>query len=365
MDSLENETCSDLLLGLANAGILLRKSKGGFSCKVPKSASVDASWLSDVTRRLTSYGYQLANNLAADEFVYPLAVNVDSDASVICLHPITGVLWEYREFLAKTPRNWSVFGIHAGAWYTGRAVPRTIKEMALEYSKRIVRTEFVRRPIVLYGFSSGGLIALEVAKCLRQRGVHVELVVFGDTKLSYVPTQQSVFAEDTFAWWMFLFHCLPPATVASSNRLKGRFKTMTDNERISFVMSLMGSDAQRALPFAATLEEGFRRFQKFRWSLQAYVGYEPGQYGGKAAYVSSRTSSPFSSLKLREALVGSVRQDVVAGMHMDVAGEVGSTRIWEIICKEVAESSLSLRNRRAADRRRFSFISMFTRWKRQ
>ena len=115
--------------------------------------------------------------------LHSLKTTNSNKTPVFCIHPAGGTVAVYEE-LARNMGDVPVYAIEypsqAGEMYS------SIKEMAKDYL-RIVSGKY-SGPLVLCGFSLGGLIALEMAKIACEQQKIVKVVSLLDTKLKAVET---------------------------------------------------------------------------------------------------------------------------------------------------------------------------------
>ncbi|QIS20129.1 amino acid adenylation domain-containing protein [Nocardia terpenica] len=99
---------------------------------------------------------------------------------LFCIHPFAGIGWCYfglvRELDAETP----VYALQARGLNGTDPLPASVAEMAADYIDQI-RTVQPEGPYRLLGWSSGGLIAQQVAAALTDSGAEVDLVVMLDS----------------------------------------------------------------------------------------------------------------------------------------------------------------------------------------
>jgi thioesterase domain-containing protein len=100
---------------------------------------------------------------------------------LFCIHDVAGLAGVYRQFAVALGAAYTVFGLQA-FWITGRRQPlQSVEAMARHYVEQI-NTVQPDGPCFLYGWSSGGLVAFEMARLIRARGRAVGVVALGDTR---------------------------------------------------------------------------------------------------------------------------------------------------------------------------------------
>uniref|UniRef100_UPI000B2B5F12 amino acid adenylation domain-containing protein n=1 Tax=Peterkaempfera griseoplana TaxID=66896 RepID=UPI000B2B5F12 len=97
-----------------------------------------------------------------------------------CVHPATGVAWGYSPLLRFMPAQHPLYGLQArGIDGSDVPLPGSIREMAAEYVQQI-RTVQPSGPYHLVGWSSGGVVAQEMAVQLQSAGEEVAALVMMD-----------------------------------------------------------------------------------------------------------------------------------------------------------------------------------------
>ncbi len=108
----------------------------------------------------------------------PPAAAVDSGAFIL-VHPVGGQVVCYRALAAQLGRLRPVYGVQAA---DGADVPETLPEMAREYARQLMASP-ASEPYAVGGWSLGGFLAIETARCLRSSGKRVDLVFALDSRL--------------------------------------------------------------------------------------------------------------------------------------------------------------------------------------
>ncbi|MFC6011783.1 polyketide synthase Pks13 [Nocardia lasii] len=119
--------------------------------------------LSDIVRGLQDSGADV------DGFVHPLRARVDgSDATpVFVFHPAGGNTLVYEPLLKRLPADTPMYGFER--------VDGSIEERAREYLPELRKIQG-EGPYVLYGWSLGAVLALQVGQLLREEGADVRYV---------------------------------------------------------------------------------------------------------------------------------------------------------------------------------------------
>ncbi|MCD0486434.1 alpha/beta fold hydrolase, partial [Streptacidiphilus sp. ASG 303] len=134
--------------------------------------------LSDVVRRI----------------ILPIRTSGEAEP-FFCVHPATGVAWGYSPLLRFMPTRHPLYGLQArGLDGSGAALPSSIREVAAEYVQQI-RTIQPAGPYHLVGWSSGGVVAQEMAVQLQSAGEEVAALVLMD---AFSPSERAK-AIDAYA----------------------------------------------------------------------------------------------------------------------------------------------------------------------
>jgi thioesterase domain-containing protein/aryl carrier-like protein len=104
---------------------------------------------------------------------------------LFCVHPAGGLSWGYMALARYVPEDFRLYGLQARALDGTSEFPASLAEMAADYIEQI-KTVQPAGPYRLLGYSSGGIVAHEMAVQLREGGEDVAIIV-GDT---YPPQRQ-------------------------------------------------------------------------------------------------------------------------------------------------------------------------------
>jgi amino acid adenylation domain-containing protein len=155
-----------------------------------KRLPLDVLWYGNATVE------RLASLIRQDEasVVWPQLVEIKphgTKAPLFCVHTMGGNLFHYFELAYALDSEQPVFGLQARGVY-GREAPRsTVEEIAADCIAAM-RSEQPVGPYRIAGFSSGGVVAFEVARQLREAGEAVALLALLDTFAPEVRMRNSV-----------------------------------------------------------------------------------------------------------------------------------------------------------------------------
>ncbi|WP_444543873.1 amino acid adenylation domain-containing protein [Nocardia veterana] len=126
----------------------------------------------------TAYDYDAA---AEEALGVLLPIRAEGTGTpVFCFHPMYGLAWCYAGLARYIPDR-PIFGLQSPALSEDDYFPRSLREMAEEYLRRI-RTVQPHGPYRFLGWSLGGVLAHAVATTLQAEGERVESLVMFDSR---------------------------------------------------------------------------------------------------------------------------------------------------------------------------------------
>ncbi|MGN6712764.1 MAG: amino acid adenylation domain-containing protein [Anaerocolumna jejuensis] len=163
--------------------------------EIRKYASIrDISIFIDNTRRVRENNF---SNIIA-------FTKNDTNKNVFMIHDVSGDVNAYSKLCSCLNIHTNVYGI-ASLFNTVEPQVLHIKKMASVYLKQISKIQ-KEEGVVLFGWSAGGLIALEIARQCELAGRIVDRVILLDTHMSQspqIPTQITLENEKTFIKQLF------------------------------------------------------------------------------------------------------------------------------------------------------------------
>ena len=188
-----------------------------------------------------------------------------STAPVICLHPISGTVACYTE-LAQALTGRHVLGVQAPR-RTGAEPPESVFAITGAYLAAI-RERWPTGPLVLVGWSMGGLLAYELAQQLAAAGDPPRLTIVLDTVLTEAPSGE--LDEPAIAAALARFMA---AGLGASQQPPGE----AELARLDHPSRMKA--IQQWLTASGTAEAGVdlvERYEVFRANLRAQRRYQPG-----------------------------------------------------------------------------------------
>jgi amino acid adenylation domain-containing protein len=137
-----------------------------------------------------------AELVSGDLDLAPLVLLRDGDRSrpMFFIHSLGGDVWIYCDLVRAMKSEAAIFGLQLSGLNRVGSTPETVRECAADYLRYVRQTQ-PHGPYRFAGYSSGGLLALEMAAQLRNEGEVVEFVGLIDTGLPPMVEQQRTFTR--------------------------------------------------------------------------------------------------------------------------------------------------------------------------
>ncbi|HKZ00907.1 MAG TPA: amino acid adenylation domain-containing protein [Pyrinomonadaceae bacterium] len=164
---------------------LLIRVQDVFNRAIPPSSLIEEPTIEHLARNVGS---------PIDESTFSSLVRIQTNGSkppLFFVHPIGGEVLGYRAMAGHLGSDQPFYGLRARG-LDGRAEPQTnIESMASEYIKEI-RNIQLEGPFYLGGYSSGGVIAFEMAQQLKGLGLEVAFLAIVDEEAPRIGDQRSL-----------------------------------------------------------------------------------------------------------------------------------------------------------------------------
>jgi thioesterase domain-containing protein len=343
----DKTSITEILATLARLGVCIRRlgrsldyraHLGAANEHVARYIDRHRPLLLDTCREITAY----------DDVLFPLAVTPNANLNVICLHPISGNVFDYRYLAAELDGECSVFGVQAHHWFVTGKAPASSSDMVSFYASRLGDHPVTRSPFVLYGASAGGCLALEISTILAERGRYAELVILGDTR---DPIDVTAFPNvgpivKRLKWISFVALCLPlPLLDIGSSRHE--FWRLSESDRFSYLVSrsLLLDEPMCFAPLQReSLTELYTIFDAYS---RALAHQKPRAYSGPAAFLATSDAPPSRTEGIRGKLIGRHSFHRIVGSHIDMLREAGAGVVAEIV-RNLPGSGGTRKGRRSA-----------------
>jgi len=232
----------------------------------------------------------------------------DGPATVVFLHHGGGTVLAYLE-LARRLRGLRVYGIQAEALATGRSTLTSVEAMAERYLA-LLDEAAPGGELVCAGWSSGGLIAFEMARRRAATGQGAPPVVLLDT---YPPAEDgaaALAAVEGLADADLVYEMLQHPEWLDRERLRA----LAGDELLACCIAQARS--QGALPPDYRLEQARAHLEAVRVNLLAAARYHPRPYDGEVMLCRAEGDAASGETLGWERLArGGVRRVPVSGSH--------------------------------------------------
>jgi thioesterase domain-containing protein len=258
---------------------------------------------------------------------------VESEATLVCPSAIDGSPLLYRNLVDLLGSRARVFGFDARSPLLRHRFHRSLTEAAQHYVEELRRAR-PRGPYWLFGFSAGGLVALEMAYELTAAGCQVPLVVLGDTKTADPRARKP---NDVLAWIVF-------AEIFCGTEVKqaigwgpdsgNEFWSLADDDKLRLLGRLRAADGSAAAYDVESIERDYLVFTDY---LRTYTYHEPRQYTGPVAYLSTGIPRPVVERWVAPLrLTSSTIVDIGVTHHLQLVQHPGVEKTAEFIAERIA-----------------------------
>jgi surfactin family lipopeptide synthetase C len=181
-----------------------------------------------------------------------------------CVHGMDGDVLFLQRLLSVTSPEQPIYGLQARGMDGVERPQTSVEEMAATY-ERAIRQVQPAGPYVIGGYSLGGMIALEVAHRLAQRGETVERLVILDTRVPRVVGERL-------------------ATRTLSQRLRWHCRNGPAEFVKKMYVGVVEVRTYRAMKrLGLPLPRSLRRLDTRYANLKAYFAYSPRTWGGRTS----------------------------------------------------------------------------------
>ena len=232
---------------------------------------------------------------------------------LFCVHPAGGTVFCYVPLASYLGEDQPVYGVQAQGTDGQQAPHATVAEMAVSYAKAI-RAEQPQGPYRVCGWSTGGIIAFEVAQRLREQGADVELLALFDAGMP-AARGKAFDQEDVLQMLLMLFP-------GQSREELAALQQASPDEQLAYFQRC----AELAQLLLAGAAGGHARhvYDVFQANVQAISEYQPQPWPGKITLFRAATAS---TPMHKDPLLGwgpwacAVSVQEVPGSHVDMFRE--------------------------------------------
>jgi amino acid adenylation domain-containing protein len=217
-----------------------------------------------------------------------------TQAPLICVHPAGGTVMCYADLAVALGIDHPVYALQAPGLTDGARALHTVEAMARTYLDVILAHQ-PKGPYMLAGWSSGGLIAYQMAKELKSRGLEVALLALLDT---YAPSALSLSPSATHDDVQNLLNLFN----GHSALCEADLRELDATARLSFVLDM--AKQANLVPADYDSVDARRQLDVFAAMSDAAAVYRPGRYDGKVLLFSARQGTAAAVLHPHDASHG-------------------------------------------------------------
>ncbi|MDH2427992.1 amino acid adenylation domain-containing protein [Sphaerisporangium sp. TRM90804] len=225
---------------------------------------------------------------------------------MVFVHPLGGTVFCYRDLIDDLRGEGPLYGLTLASLLGEEDGEQSLEEMAGRYAEEIERS--ISGPVVVTGWSAGGVIAFETARRLRERGVQVDLLALLDPS---APSERSRWRGHTRE----LRQIRSRLSLATEGEREAEFQSAVRSE----LFRAMGIDPSTCREYSLFPQEVFDIWQR---QLGLLGAYEPDVYDGPVAVLTSeQLDAPAQAAVARdwqELAADPVRHLHVQGDHLSM-----------------------------------------------
>ncbi|MFA7605880.1 MAG: AMP-binding protein [Rhodocyclaceae bacterium] len=247
-------------------------------------------------------------------------------APLFLFHPVGGSVFCYRGLAQQLAGPAPVHAVEAPGFQSDWPMLPTVEEMASRYLEAMLVTLGGRLcPVVLAGWSFGGLVAFEVARQLRARGGELTALVLIDTVADNRVARELV-QKDEVAMLLRLFGELLPVSEAE-------FRAREADDRLDYLIGL-GTE-HGMLPSGFSRQQMRRLLQTFHNNALASARYDAPALDAGALLVRPRELSSSAMTLVDDPLQGWGGR-LLRGVELEWVGGNHETMLTDLHVAEVA-----------------------------
>lgn len=240
------------------------------------------------------------------------------------MHPTGGNVLCYASVAYHLGENQPVYGLQAQGLEGEEEPLDSIEKMASVYL-RVLRDHQPQGPYLLGGWSSGGLVAIEVASQLHAQGQQVDLLVLFDAPALFATWPEgaasangTVSRDSTAALARFIFQ-INEGKNRTIPEIYAALRQLTPEEQLLHVQE----QARAAHVVPADADNSFinRLMRVYDADSRATVSYRPQTYPGRIVYIQSEEATPDTIQAWREIASGGLDLFDAPGDHVGMMKE--------------------------------------------
>jgi len=341
----------DMLVCAAKLGLRLRQEGGTltFGREWRAISPWVASKFEETRLELSEYVPDLGQS---NDCLVPLRPVAHAAASLVCVHPVNGGSFDYQHIARSMPEAFSVYGCDALDGLLALQPDVSFDAMTNRYVNALLASRLGHQPLALFGGSSGGMIALEMARRMAMLGAPPVLVILGDTRDPISTPVYTHYRRKRLEWNAFIEGLLP-REMWDVYPPEHEFWKLEVSERLAYLRDRLTSLQDGSGILAALdplLMEDY--FTAFRRHLECYGQWVARPYFGRALFLKASQTPDVTNSQVFSMLQGDARIHSIEGMHHlmywpPAASEV-STAIGEAISDALAGTNSEVAHRSRA-----------------
>lgn len=254
-------------------------------------------------RTLGEYAHALENQLELEAFAPLVKIREGAGIPLFLLHSLGGDILIYRELADSLAANVPIYGLQMQGLDQQSAPHETVAEAARDFVARIREVQ-AQGPYFVAGYSSGGILAMEIAQQLQDYGDEVAFVGIIDSaippKVEEANKPSPLVSAGRFLRnlpWFFLDGALyNPKVLASKVRRKLQIMRRNNNDANELQVKEI-HEANQSPDIAFDLKDHFAVdisiFPEYRINLMekhfmAFSQHDPRVYGGSVTVFRTR-----------------------------------------------------------------------------
>ncbi len=273
------ESCDDdffLLGGHSVLGVrLVSLLESEFGVKLPLAELFTSTTIARMADRIEA-------KQAASSWNSVVAVNRSGDRTpIVCFHPVGGNVLCYKGLTDALGCEWPIYMAQASGLEAGQPLQPTVEAMVGGYLDDLRELLDLDRPLIMLGWSFGGLLAWEAAYQLRRLGVKIQRVIVLDGIASSDPIRRMLQMDEA----EFIATMFDEMGLGSAEYLR----TLTPQERLD--MLVLHDRSSDYLPEGIDRDHLRRLLALFQNNGLAALRYQPKISSEELLLIRPRISS--------------------------------------------------------------------------
>jgi thioesterase domain-containing protein len=288
------------------------------------------SILSQIVRRPDCHVSEL---IAPDELIVSLKAGRADSPAFYCVHPAGGSIGCYASLAAELSRvapRQSIMAIQAPDADRIPASRQKLEKLAAFYLKALKKHQPIG-PYCLGGWSSGGLVAYEMACQLLEQGEQVALLALFDTK---PPSKKRVRSQENQRRQMLQFARQQGLKPHPAHNWLPTAKRLAE-----FLLAQMKQE--HLLPPETTEKQFHRRYRLFQSHIKSASAFRPRAYSGRLDIFVPKTSKTSSASRKSgwDSLASDVVIHTVPGSHHTMLGYPHVRQLAERLSQQLGRNA--------------------------